>query len=122
MRVNVYSRVLFLLIGVSVVLLILSQPIFAQSGYEPPAASPTAAPHDSVALINPEWLAIQGDLVWEATMMVGSNGGFLGEWRSSRWLYHRQRIYMARHGLYSKRHLLHPSGVGPGVNNCQHLF
>ena len=77
MRVNVYSRVLFLLIAVSFVLLILSQPIFAQSGYEPPAASPTAATHDSVALINPEWLAIQGDLVWEATMTVGSNGGFL---------------------------------------------
>ncbi len=80
MRVNVYSRVLFLLIAViavSVVLPILSQPIFAQSGYEPPAASPFTATHDSVALINPEWLAIQGDLVWEATMTVGSNGGFL---------------------------------------------
>ena len=77
MRVNVYSRVLFLLIAASVALLILPQPIFAQSVDEPPAASPNAATHESVALINPQWLAIQGDLVWEATMTVGSNGGFL---------------------------------------------
>ena len=77
MRVNIYSRVLFLSIAASVVFLILSQPILAQSGDEPPAASPTAAIHDSVALINTEWLAIQGDLVWEATMTIGSNGGFL---------------------------------------------
>ena len=77
MRVNVYSRGLFLPIAVSVVLLILAQPIFAWSGAEPPAASPTTTTHDSVALISPEWPAIQGDLVWEATMTVGSNGGFL---------------------------------------------
>ena len=77
MLINVYSRVLFLLITASVVLLMLSQPILAQSVDEPPAISPTAATHDSVALINPQWLAIQGDLVWEATMTVGSNGGFL---------------------------------------------
>ena len=77
MRVNVYPRVLFLSTAASVVLLMLSQPIFAQSGDEPPAASATAATQDSVALSNPEWLAIQGDLVWQATMTVGSNGAFL---------------------------------------------
>ena len=77
MQVDKVSRGLFLPIAVSAVLLILAQPILAWSGAEPPAASPTTTTHDSVTLISPEWPAIQGDLVWEATMTVGSNGGFL---------------------------------------------
>ena len=79
LRVTVYARVRFLLIAASVVLLMLSRPVLAQSGGEPPAASPNAVTYDSVAVINPEWPAIRGDLVWEATMTVGRNGGFLND-------------------------------------------
>ena len=77
MCVSVYARVRFLLVVASVVLLILSRPVLAQSGGEPPAASPNAVTHDSVAVITPEWPAMRGDLVWEATMTVGRNGSLL---------------------------------------------